>query len=181
VSEHRSERRRARSGASAHCQVHGAVKVLIIVAALLALAGCGSGSSSDAELTGTVTVLADDSLTDVFTDLGRQLEDEHPGLTVDLQFGDSATQATGLADGASADVFASAGTDPMDVVTNDGIVSRAPTLFATATSPDDGALVGYPICTLTDAPNPAAALAFVQRVTSDDGRDALRAAGFELP
>jgi ABC-type molybdate transport system substrate-binding protein len=149
--------------------------------AVLLLAGCGSGSSSDDQVTGTVTVLADDSLTDVFTDLGRQLEDEHPGLTVDLEFGDSATQAAELTDGTPADVFAAAGTDPMDVVTNDGIVSRAPTLFATATSPDDGTLVGYAICTLTDAPNPAGALAFVQLVTSDDGREALQAAGFALP
>jgi molybdate transport system substrate-binding protein len=157
------------------------VKLLVVVAVLLALAGCGSDGTADDEVTGTVTVRADDSLTDVFTDLGRQLEDEHPGLTVDLEFGDSGTQAAELTEGASADVFASAGTDPMDVVTNNGIVSRAPTVFATATSPDDGTLVGYPICTLTDAPNPAAALAFVQLVTSADGQDALRAAGFSLP
>ena len=152
------------------------------VVAVLLLAGCGaSDDGADDEVTGTVTVLADDSLTDVFTDLGRQLEDEHPGLTVDLEFGNSAAQATELTDGASADVFAAAGLDAMDVVTNDGIVSRAPALFATAPSPDDGTLVGYPICTLTDAPNPAGALAFVTLVTSDAGQDALRAAGFAQP
>jgi molybdate transport system substrate-binding protein len=42
-------------------------------------------------------------------------------------------------------------------------------------------LTGYPICTMTDAPNPAGALAFVQLVTSDAGRKALTAAGFRLP
>jgi molybdate transport system substrate-binding protein len=155
---------------------------LVAALAVLALAGCGaSDDGSDDELSGTVVVLADASLTDVFTDLGRQLEDEHPGLTVDLDFGDSAAQATELTDGTSADVFAPAGTDPMDVVTNNGIVSRAPALFATASSPDDGSLVGYPICTLTDAPNPEGALAFVQLVTSDTGQEALQAAGFDLP
>src|SRR3954447_15593280 len=111
---------------------------LVAALAVLALAGCGaSDDGSDDELSGTVVVLADDSLTDVFTDLGRQLEDEHPGLTVDLEFGDSAEQATELTGGATADVFAAAGTDAMDVVTNNGIVSRAPALFATATSSED--------------------------------------------
>jgi molybdate transport system substrate-binding protein len=158
------------------------VRLLFIAAAVLLLAACGaSDDGADDALTGTVVVLADDSLTDVFTDLGRQLEDEHPGLTVDLEFGDSGEQATELTGGAAADVFAAAGTDAMDVVTNNGIVSRAPALFATATSPEDGALVGYPICTLTDAPNPEGALAFVQLVTSDTGQDALQAAGFAQP
>ena len=166
--------------------MHRAVRVspfiVLVAAAVLALAGCGaSDDGADDALSGTVVVLADDSLTDVFTDLGRQLEDEHPGLTVDLEFGDSAEQATELTDGAAADVFAAAGTDAMDVVTNNGIVSRAPALFAMATSPEDGALVGYPICTLTDAPNPEGALAFVQLVTSDAGQDALQAAGFAQP
>ncbi|MCW2576409.1 MAG: molybdenum transporter, periplasmic molybdate-binding protein, partial [Modestobacter sp.] len=45
----------------------------------------------------------------------------------------------------------------------------------------EDAITGYPICTLTDAPNPAGALAFVQLVTSDAGQEALAAAGFRLP
>ena len=40
---------------------------------------------------------------------------------------------------------------------------------------------GYSICTMTDAPSPAGALAFVQLVTSDAGQEALTAAGFSLP
>jgi len=155
------------------------VKAAIALLAVLALAGCGADDASGDEVTGTVTVFADTSLTDVFTALGRQLEGEHDGLAVEFDFAASADLAEQLTDGASADVFASAGTDPMDVVTNNGIVSRAPTLFATDEG-DDG-LVGYPICTLTDAPNAAGALAFVQLVTSDAGQQALADAGFGAP
>jgi len=252
------------------------VKRLLAVTAVLALAGCGSsdGGSTDDEVTGTVTVFAAASLTDVFTDLGEQLESEHPGLDVQFNFAGSSALATQLTQGAPADVFASADTDQMDVVTNNGIVSRAPSLFATnvleiavpagnpggvtgladladpaktialcapevpcgaaaeqvfdaaglTPAPDtleqdvkatltkvqlgevDAALVyatdvqaagdtvqgiefpeaeeavnGYPICTLTDAPNPAGALAFVTLVTSGPGQEALAAAGFRAP
>jgi molybdate transport system substrate-binding protein len=252
------------------------VKRLLAALAVLSLAGCGTsaGGSDDDEVTGTVVVLAAASLTDVFTDLGRQLESDHPGLEVQFDFAGSSALATQLTQGAPADVFASADTDQMDVVTNNGLVSRAPTLFATNSleiavppgnpagitgladladpartialcapevpcgaaaeqvfdaagltgAPDtleedvkatltkvqlgevDAALVyrtdvraagdtvegiefpeaadvvnGYPICTLTDAPNPAGALAFVQLVTSDAGQQALTAAGFARP
>ncbi|WP_369140059.1 molybdate ABC transporter substrate-binding protein [Modestobacter versicolor] len=243
--------------------------------AVLALAGCGSGDDgADDELSGTVTVFAAASLTDVFTDLGARLEDDHPGLAVRFNFAGSSALAAQLTQGAPADVYASADTDQMDVVTNDELVSRAPTLFATNTleiavppgnpggitdladladpartialcaaevpcgaateevfdaagltaAPDtleedvraaltkvqlgevDAALVyrtdvqaagdavegiefpeaadavnGYAICTLTAAPNPAGALAFVQLVTSEAGQDALAAAGFARP
>jgi molybdate transport system substrate-binding protein len=256
------------------------VKRLVAAAAALALAGCGAsngasdGGSGEGEVTGTVTVFAAASLTEVFSELGDQLEAEHPGLDVVFNFAGSSALATQLTQGAPADVFASADTDQMDVVTNNGIVSRAPSLFATnrleiavppgnpggitdladladpartialcapevpcgaaaekafdaaglTGAPDtleddvkaaltkvqlgevDAALVyrtdvqaagdavegiefaeaadavnGYPICTLSDAPNPAAALAFVQLVTSDAGRKALAAAGFSSP
>jgi molybdate transport system substrate-binding protein len=253
------------------------VRSSVAVLAVLALAGCGSsggGSSSDGAVTGTVTVFAAASLTDVFTDLGQQLEEQHPGLDVQFTFAGSSALATQLTQGAPADVFASAGTDQMDVVTNAGLVSRAPSVFATNTleiavppgnpagvtgladladpartvalcapevpcgaaaqevfdaagltaAPDtleedvkaaltkvqlgevDAALVyrtdvqaagtsvegiefpeaadavnGYPICTLTDAPNPAGAVAFAELVTGEAGRQALAAAGFRLP
>jgi molybdate transport system substrate-binding protein len=252
------------------------VRRLVAALAALALAGCGAtdGGSTDGGVTGTVTVFAAASLTDVFTELGTQLEDDHPGLDVQFTFAGSSALATQLTQGAPADVFAAADTAQMDVVTDDGIVSRAPVLFATNTleiavppgnpggvtgladladpartvalcapevpcgaaaealfaaagltaAPDtleedvkaaltkvqlgevDAALVyrtdvqaagdgvegievpeaddvvnGYPICTMTDAPNPAGALAFVELVTSETGREALTAAGFRLP
>ena len=154
------------------------MRALAVLLVALALTGCGP-SGQDDEVTGTVTVFADTSLTDVFTGLGEELESRHEGLDVQFDFAPSADLAGRLTDGVAADVFASAGTDAMDAVTNNGLVSRAPALFAT----DDrsGTLVGYPICTLTAAPNPAGALAFVQLVRSRTGQDALTAAGFDLP
>ncbi len=151
---------------------------LLVVLAVLLVTGCGA-DDEPAAVTGTVTVLADTSLTDVLTQLGEQLEGDHPGLDVRFDFGASAELAERLTGGDRADVFAAAGTDPMDVVTDDGLVSRAPSLFATRQQA--GALVGYPICTLTDAPNPDGALAFVQLVRSDAGQEALIAAGFTVP
>jgi molybdate transport system substrate-binding protein len=48
--------------------------------------------------------------------------------------------------------------------------------------PDEAqAHVEYPIAVVKDAPNPDAAQAFVDLVLSERGRDALRAAGFEVP
>jgi ABC-type molybdate transport system substrate-binding protein len=155
------------------------VKKAVVILAVLALVGCGSDGGAGDQVTGTVTVFADTLLTDVFTALGRQLEDDHPGVDVQFDFAASDELAERLTGGAAADVFAPAGTDPMDVVTNNGLVSRAPTLYATRDQA--GTLTGFPVCILTDAPNPAGALAFVQLVTSDAGRRALAAAGFEHP
>ena len=155
------------------------MRALAAAVTVLLLAGCGADDGAEEEVTGTVTVLADTSLSDVFTALGQRLEGDHPGLDVQFDFGASADLAQRLTDGEPADVFAAAGTDPMDVVTNNGIVSRAPTLFATRQQA--GELVGYPICTLTDAPDPDGALAFVELVVSDAGQRALTAAGFSLP
>jgi molybdate transport system substrate-binding protein len=108
------------------------VKRLLAVLAALALTGCGpSGGASSDQVTGTVTVFAAASLTDVFTSLGHQLEAQHPGLHVQFTFAGSSALATQLTQGAPADVFASADTDQMDVVTNNGLVSTAPALIAT--------------------------------------------------
>jgi molybdate transport system substrate-binding protein len=110
-------------------------------AALLALTACG-GSSNDAassssaasssggDLTGTLTVFAAASLTDVFTDLGEQLEKDNPGLTVKFNFAGSDALATQITQGAPADVFASANEKQMKVVTDAGLQAADPTIFA---------------------------------------------------
>src|SRR3982751_7113527 len=89
-------------------------------AALLALPACGgssddtasssttsAASSSGGDLTGTLTVFAAASLTDVFTDLGNQLEKGNPGLHVQFNFAGSDALATQITQGAPAHVFAS--------------------------------------------------------------------------
>ena len=111
-------------------------------AALAAAAGCsssgGSGtaaaspaasSSSAPALSGTVTVFAAASLTGTFTQLGKDFEAAHPGVTVKFNFGGSDTLAASIVSGAPADVFAAASTTTMDTVTKAGDGTGTPTVF----------------------------------------------------
>jgi molybdate transport system substrate-binding protein len=85
----------------------------VVAAAVLAvvLAGCGSGQAkkaSSSTVRGTVTVLAAASLTETFTQLGKDFEAAHPGVMIKFSFGASSTLAQQVAAGAPADVFAAA-------------------------------------------------------------------------
>jgi molybdate transport system substrate-binding protein len=110
-----------------------AVGVLVAV-----LAGCGTAggttaapaTTADGAPTGTVTVFAAASLTDVFTDLGAALEDQQPGLRVQFSFAGSSALAAQLAQGAPADVFASADQAQMAVVAGAGLTAEEPAVFA---------------------------------------------------
>jgi molybdate transport system substrate-binding protein len=252
------------------------------VAAALVVAGCGSGARDaaassapdDGGLSGTLTVFAAASLTDVFTALGDELTAEHPGLDVRFNFAGSSGLATQVVQGAPADVFASANEPQMQVVTDEGRADGEPQVFTSnvlqiavpagnpagvtgledftradlalalcapevpcgsaaadvfeaagvTPAPDtyeedvraavtkveigevDAALVyasdvvaagdavdgvafpeaedavnRYLVCVLADAPNPAAAEAFVALVQSEEGQRALADAGFRAP
>jgi molybdate transport system substrate-binding protein len=104
--------------------------------AVLPLAGC-TGSTDAAQtggtsehLAGTLTVFAAASLTDVFTELGGRLEDEHPDLDVQFNFAGSSALATQLTQGAPADVFASANQPQMAVIADAGLQAGDPAVFA---------------------------------------------------
>ncbi|WP_456788401.1 molybdate ABC transporter substrate-binding protein [Cellulomonas sp. P5_C5] len=111
---------------------------LTVVAAAvgLALAGCASGAGATASsppsstLEGDVTVLAAASLTESFTTLGQQFEEANPGVTVTFSFAASSALAGQIADGAPADVFASASATTMDEVVAAGDAAD-PVVFAT--------------------------------------------------
>lgn len=62
----------------------------------------------------TVTVLAAASLTDAFTELAAEYEQQHPHVSIALSFGSSTTLAQQIAAGAEADLYASAGTAALD-------------------------------------------------------------------
>ncbi|RBY79938.1 molybdate ABC transporter substrate-binding protein [Blastococcus sp. TF02A-26] len=251
--------------------------------AVALLAGCGSdgdgggaaeGTDGGDGLTGTLTVFAAASLTDVFTELGEQLEADNPDLDVQFNFAGSSALATQITQGAPADVFASANPGQMTVVTDADLADGEPEVFTSnvleiavpegnpadvtgladfareeltlavcapevpcgaATEdvfaaagvtavPDtleedvraaltkvelgevDAALVyatdvaaaggsvegiafpeaedavnEYPVCVLAEAPNPDAAHAFVELVSSPEGQAALADAGFRTP
>jgi molybdate transport system substrate-binding protein len=118
-----------------------ALSVLAIAA--LALTACGSSEDNDAataaettaesqagELTGTLTVFAAASLTDVFGELGDQLMAANPDLDVRFNFAGSSALATQLTQGAPADVFASADEVQMAKVT-DAELTEGSEVFAT--------------------------------------------------
>jgi molybdate transport system substrate-binding protein len=119
--------------------------VIAAVLAAAAAAGCSSSSSSPSTggspSTGTITVFAAASLTESFTQLGKQFEAAHPGDTVKFSFGPSSGLATQITSGAPADLFASAAPGNMDDVVNAGDAS-SPQNFAkntmeVATPPDN--------------------------------------------
>lgn len=98
-------------------------RLTVIAAGLtaVALAGCSSGSSGSSSTisspsTGTITVFAAASLTESFTQIGKQFEAAHPGDTVKFSFGPSSGLATQITSGAPADVFASAAPASMQQV-----------------------------------------------------------------
>ena len=119
--------------------------VIAAVLAAAAAAGCSSSPSSpsagSSPSTGTITVFAAASLTESFTQLGKQFEAAHPGDTVKFSFGPSSGLATQITSGAPADVFASAAPGNMDDVVSAGDAS-SPQNFAkntmeVATPPDN--------------------------------------------
>ncbi len=127
-----------------------------VAAAALALAACSpattadttaAGGSAGADDTGTVTVLAAASLTEPLTALAARYEQGHPGVDVRLSFGSSTTLAQQIAEGAPADVYASAGEAalqllPADAASVGGRAVIARNTMEIATPPDDPGRVG---------------------------------------
>ena len=126
-----------------------------LTAAALLLAACGGGSPDDARGGATagaetasgrtgevVTVLAAASLTEPFTRLAADYEGAHPGTTVRVSFGSSTTLARQVAEGADADLLATAGTTALDRlgdVTPIATTTIARNTLEIATPPDDAA------------------------------------------
>ena len=110
----------------------------VLLGAALALAGCaGEGGtspppagSSASTVTGNVTVFAAASLTESFTQIGRDFEAANPGSKVTFSFLGSSALATQINQGAPADVFASAAPANMTTVTGAGNADGTPTTFA---------------------------------------------------
>lgn len=73
----------------------------------------------------TLTVLAAASLTESFTELGQLFEARYPQVKVTCNFAGSQQLAHQLAQGAGADVFASASPKNMDAVVQSGRIDRA--------------------------------------------------------
>ena len=109
--------------------------IAILTATTALLVGCGADpagrepATTPAGVTGTITVFAASSLTEAFTTLGAQFEQNHPGARISFSFGPSSRLATQITQGAPADVFASASTTTMDSVVA-AQAAQAPVPFA---------------------------------------------------
>src|SRR5690348_2992804 len=102
------------------------------------LVGCSGGSAggaapstatSSAGVTGTVTVFAAASLTESFTQIGKDFQAANPGARVTFNFAGSSALATQINQGAPADVFAAAAPANMKTVTDAGNGAGTPTTF----------------------------------------------------
>ncbi len=103
---------------------------------LVALLGCGRDDKGTAGSDGgraeavTLTVSAAASLTESFTEIGKDFERANGGVTVMFSFDSSGTLADQIVEGAPADVFASADESPMDKVVEADLVEGDPAPFA---------------------------------------------------
>jgi molybdate transport system substrate-binding protein len=97
--------------------------VLVLLGLYTSSLALGQGSQ-------TLTVFAASSLTDAFEEIATTFEADNPGLDVIFNFGSSSTLATQLAEGAPADIFASANTRQMQVALDAGRISGEPRIFA---------------------------------------------------
>jgi molybdate transport system substrate-binding protein len=109
-------------------------------ALLILLSACNTvtqsaGPSSNAHGSsdgGSITVLAAASLTEAFTQIGKDFEAKNAGSTVTFSFGSSATLATQIVQGAPADVFAAASPTTMKIAAAAG-AADTPTDFVSNT------------------------------------------------
>ena len=115
--------------------------VLLALAVSAGLAGCATASpaasptptatATQDSLEGSITVFAAASLKSTFTELAEEFEAAHPGTTVELNFAGSADLVTQIAEGAPADVFASADEKNMAKLIDAALVDGEPVNFAT--------------------------------------------------
>lgn len=104
--------------------------VALLLGALVGLVGAGCGDDRQGRPDEEhLTVFAAASLTEAFTQIGREFEATHAGSTVTFNFAGSSALATQINQGAPADVFASAAPAPMTAVTGAGNAT-GPVVFA---------------------------------------------------
>lgn len=99
----------------------------------LALVACGGAARpvpTATEVSGSVTILAASSLTDALTKAGEAMRVRHAGTNYVFSFGSSSTLATQIANGAPADVFASADEVNMQKIVDAQLTDGGPSFFA---------------------------------------------------
>ncbi len=92
---------------------------------VVALALVGAAAWMPAARAGDLLVAAAASLTNAFTDMGRQFQAAHPGTKVSFSFGASDIVLRQIVNGAPADIFASADERAMDKAVAAGVIDPA--------------------------------------------------------
>ncbi len=103
------------------------IVAVILSLAVLILTVAGSVIAQESQ---TLTVFAASSLTDAFAEIGEGFKSAHRGVNVVFNFGSSATLATQLAEGAPADIFASANAKQMAFAIDARRIAGEPRTFA---------------------------------------------------
>jgi molybdate transport system substrate-binding protein len=101
---------------------------LVWVMMISLLASCAapaksSSQTSTSPVSAQITVMAAASLTDAFEEIGRLYQERHPGVKAVFNFGGSQQLSQQIAQGAPADVFASADSKQMEVAEQSGRVA----------------------------------------------------------
>ena len=115
------------------------VFVPLVVALGLVARACGSSGSSKSapttttttapKVTGSVTVSAASSLTQAFGKIGTDFKTANPAATVTFNFGPSSTLETQIAQGAPAEIFASADQANMDKLSTAALLDGTSSVF----------------------------------------------------
>jgi len=110
---------------------HARRLIVWILAVVWLLLSIGSATASDVRrIQGELTIFTAASLTDAFKEMAARIEQTNRGTRLTFNFAGSPTLRTQLAQGARADVFASADEPNMDSAAKDGTISGAPRIFA---------------------------------------------------
>lgn len=120
---------------------------VLAAAVVFALAGCAMPPASTPD---TATVFAAASLTESFDEIAAAFEESHPDVDVVLNYGGSSGLATQIAEGAPADVFASASTQQLP----DGTIFATNVLALAVPAGNPGGVTG-----LADLARPELAIA----------------------
>lgn len=109
----------------------------LLPVSMLFMVGCSTSNNSElgstvksSRLSGTIIVSAAASLTEVFTQLGKDFQAAHPDTTVTFNFDSSSALAAQIVDGAPADLYASADEANMSKLTDNHLVLDKPRAFA---------------------------------------------------
>jgi molybdate transport system substrate-binding protein len=100
-------------------------RILSLILLTVFLVGCAPTATNAPSLQARpLNVFAASSLTDAFTEIGKNFEAANPGVTVTFNFAGSQALKTQIEEGAPADVFASANESEMDQLATNAFVAQ---------------------------------------------------------